>query len=412
MLNTPLLTTQGDSIEIIDPGFHNTDSGPDFFNARIKIEDTLWAGNVEIHVLSSDWIKHSHQKDEVYDNVVLHVVYSEDKSIKRKNKETIPTVELAGNFNPSLFNRYQQLMLNRNWVPCQHLINSVSRFTINNWLDRILIERLESKSMEIFKRLEYNKHDWNETFYQLLARTFGFKVNAIPFELLARSLPVKVIGKHKNNLLQVESLLFGQAGMLNVTYRSQYFLELKKEYDFLSEKYNLFPIDNHLWRFMRMRPTNFPTIRISQFAQLIHRSSVLFSKVLETESLNNLMGMMKANASAFWDDHYTFRKKSKRMVKKTGKTAEALIVINTVIPFLFSYGKARKKQELIDQSLKLLEQIPGESNSITRNWNSLGFSIQTAFNTQALIELKNSYCKRKQCLRCGLGNSILSRERG
>ncbi len=297
--------TSGEECQIIDVGTHNLDSGPDFFNARIKFDNTIWAGNVEIHTKSSDWFTHEHQLDKAYDNIILHVVYDDDKPIKRKNGEQIPTIELRNRFDKKLFETYNDFMTNRNWIPCEKMITEVDRFVLNNWIDRLMVERLENKSGEIEDRLKFNGNNWEETFYQFLARNFGFKVNSAPFELLAKSLPLNYLGKHKNNKFQIEALLLGQAGLLTKKYKDEYPKTLQKEYLFLQKKYKLTPIDPHLWRFMRMRPSNFPTIRLAQFADLVYRSSHLFSKIIETEFLKSIILLIKN------------RRKHKRRLGKT-----------------------------------------------------------------------------------------------
>ncbi len=370
----------------------------------------MWAGNVEIHVHATDWKLHKHQFDQAYDNIILHVVFVEDKKISRKNGESIPTIEVAESFDIGLLKRYKNLMQSKNRIPCEFQIREVDRFKQNNWLDRLLIERLEIKSKGIEEKLEYNNNDWSETFYQHLASNFGFKVNAVPFELLARSLPLKILAKHKDNIKQVEALLFGQAGMLENNKVDKYYKGLIKEYDFLAGKYKLVPIDVHLWRFMRLRPVNFPTIRISQFAALIANSSHLFSKVLGNDSYSFLLNLFNVQASSYWNTHYTFGKETVGKSKKLGKTGIQLILINTVAPFLFIYGRKKNEQSFIDRALKLLDQIPGEKNAIIRMWSDIEMNTSTAFNTQALLHLKNNYCDKKLCLSCGIGHTILNQK--
>lgn len=400
--------TSGESIELIDPGTHNKNSGPDFFNARIKIGPTLWAGNVEMHIAASGWEKHGHQNDLAYDNVILHVVFLNDRDVFRKNGEPIPTLELKAKVDLDLLSVYQQLMLNKNWIPCAHLITYASRFVIHSWLDRMIVCRLDRKGEEIAHKLSMENNDWKECFYQSLAKNFGFMVNSIPFELLAKSISLSILAKHKDNLLQLEALLFGQAGLLEGRYRNKYFLTLKKEYAFLAKKYHLIALDSHLWQFMRMRPSNFPTLRISQFAALIYQSSFLFSKILELNKLDEFEELFGVQASAFWDSHYTFKTSSKYKVKKIGKHGIHLLLINTIVPYLYTYGKIKKNSNYCEKALKLLEQVKGESNVVTRNWQKLGLPTGTAYQTQALLELKTSFCRRKLCLECGIGNSILN----
>jgi len=402
-----LFLVSGEAVTILDPGMHNTHSGPDFFNAKIKIDGTLWAGNVEIHIKSSDWYSHKHHLDKAYDNIILHVVHQDDRLIETTGKLPVATLELNNNYNHSLYERYQDIMNSRNWTACEKLFNKIDRFVINNWLDRLLVEKLESKAVEIQSQLRFNKNNWERTFYEFLARNFGFKVNTLPFDLLAKSLSLNHIAKHKNNLLQMEALFFGQSGLLSATSKDEYEQKLYSEYSFLKHKYSLIPMDPHLWRFLRLRPSNFPTIRIAQFANLVHKSSHLFSKVLEAGSIKELVGLFDVSVSEYWKNHFSFGKKSALKPKKLGKDSIYLLVINTVIPFMFVYAQTCKDQSLADRSLRFLEQIPGESNSVIRKWESLGMSCRTAFNTQALLHLKSEYCSRKKCLSCAIGNELL-----
>jgi len=273
-----------------------------------------------------------------------------------------------------------------------------------------MIERLEDKALEIESQLNFNHNNWEQTFYEFLARNFGFKVNTLPFDLLAKSLPMSYLGKHKNNKVQIEALLFGQAGLLNSGYKDDYPQQLFLEYGFLREKYKLTQLDPHIWRFMRLRPSNFPTIRIAQFADLVHKSSHLFSKSLEAASVKKLVLLFNSSVSGYWSNHFTFDKKSVTRDKNLGIAAIHLILINTVIPFMFVYGSKRSDQTLIDRSLKFLDQLPGEKNIIIAKWETLGMSTRTAFNTQALIQLKSNYCNHKQCLQCAIGNYLLKQE--
>ncbi len=293
LIDQYLVSTSGEQLVIIQPGSYNTDSGPDFFNARIKINNTVWAGNVEVHIYSSDWYQHQHQRDQAYDNIILHVVYEDDKPVVRQNGEPVPTVELKGHFKQLLYDKYTYFMTNKNWIPCEKLIHSVDRFVMNNWVDRLMIEKLENKAAEITSHFLLNKSNWEQTFYEFLARNFGFKVNGSPFQLLAKSLPLNILAKHKDDKFQLEALLYGQAGLLQKVFSDDYPKSLKKEYLFLRKKYNLVPVDPHLWRFMRMRPSNFPTIRISQFSDLIYQSSHLFSNIIEKKSLKELIELFR-----------------------------------------------------------------------------------------------------------------------
>ncbi len=407
LLGSNLRLSSGEALLVADPGQRNQDSGPDFFNARIRIGDTLWAGNVEVHVRASDWWRHGHHSDNAYANIILHVVYENDREVYDIKGKALPTLVLAGTISGDLHALYQQLLMNRNWIPCAHLISYAGRLVIHNWLDRILVERFDRKSIEIKRSLELNRSDWNETFYQALARNFGFRTNAIPFELLAKSLPLMIVRKHIGNLFQIEALLFGQAGMLSAGRRSLYYRNLKKEYEFLAGKYALSPIDAHLWKFMRMRPSNFPTLRIAQFAAFLNDSAFSFAELLETESLSTLKAGLNISASDFWRDHYSFKTRSPKMAKRIGDQAVSVILINTLIPFLYTYGRIKNRSHLIERALVFLDQLPGETNNITSGWKGLGLGVGSAYTSQALIELKTWYCQRKRCLECAIGNSVL-----
>lgn len=402
-----LLTTIGEPLEIITTGTHNTHAGPDFFDARIRIGDTLWAGNVEMHLRASEWQNHRHGEDRAYDNVVLHVVWEEDVPVLRSNGERIPCLEMQKRIAPALLKTYRELLHNEYWVPCQHHLHRVPDITRQLWLDRLMVERLEAKTATIAASLEGNQQHWEETFYQFLARNFGLKINAEPFEALARSLPLNILSKHKNNLLQIEALLFGQAGLLDVVFEDEYPQKLKKEYAFLQHKYNLSPLQGSQWKFLRLRPANFPTIRIAQFATLIHQSAHLFSKILAAQNLTELENMFELSLSNYWQTHYVFDKASTKRSKTLGQTAIHLLVINTIAPFLFVYGKLKAEPDLCDRAIRLLESVPPESNSIIDHWKSLGLAPAAAAQTQALLQLKNQYCDQKQCLRCALGNVVL-----
>ena len=404
---TNLSTVDGKTLEIISPGRPNTDSGPDFFNARIKIEGTIWAGNVEIHQKSSHWYQHKHDTDGAYDNVILHVVELHDRPVQIKNHE-LPTLEIC--FPSAILDNYEKLLKSERWIACEDEINKVDPFILRFWFSALMIERLQSKTTEILAILEQNKNNWNETFYHLLARNFGMKTNAIPFELLAKSLPLNILSKHKNDLFQIEALLFGQAGLLNETLLGDdYFLSLRNEYSYLHKKYGLSGIESHLWKFMRLRPINFPTIRIAQLAKLIHHSSALFSRILETEDPEGLQKLFDVSASEYWDTHYRFNKTSEENRKKTlGETAFNNLLINTIAPLLFIYGDQHLDQAMKDRALLLLEKTAPESNQIIRKWNELGIDSRSAFETQALLQLKNTYCTNKKCLNCQLGAKIVT----
>ena len=404
-----LKTTTGEIIEIEKVGEHNFDAGPDFFNAKIRIGNTLWAGNVEVHIRASDWHKHFHQTDKSYDNIILHVVLDADRPVFRNSGEAIPTIVLNNRINEKLYQNYLAFKSSKTWIPCEKQIKEVPSFLINATLDKLLLERMERKSESIIKSLKLNNNNWEETFYQHLARNFGFKTNSEPFELLAKSLPSIVLAKHKSSLLQIEALLFGQAGMLEKHFEDKYALELQNEYAFLKQKFKLTPIEEHLWKFMRLRPVNFPSIRIAQFANLVFNSSHLFSKTIETTSIESLKILLNGTVSEYWETHYLLDKKSIKRKKDLGSDSVNIIIINTIVPFLFVYGKQRSEQMYIERALKFLEHIEGEQNGIVTNWNHLGLSVKNAYSTQALLQLKNEYCNFRKCLNCTIGNYLLKK---
>lgn len=406
--NEGLQTTDKKALKILEQGKRNTDSGPDFFNAKVQIAETIWAGNIEIHSKASDWKKHNHQQDRAYDNVILHVVEVNDCPVQRSNGEEIPALALT--YPIHLKNNYQQLLEAKTWIACEKQFHKIDPLILQLGFNRLMIERLENKTKEIVSRLAQNRNDWNETFYQMLSRMFGMKVNALPFELLAKSMPAHILTKHKNNLFQLEALLFGNSGLLNQQLiGDNYYLKLRDEYSFLYKKYRLKGMEGHLWKFMRLRPANFPTIRISQLAALIHQSHGLFSRIIEIDKLDELRALFKVKASEYWDNHYNFNKSSSRIsVKELGDTAGNLLIINVVIPFLFVYGEKQNKNSLKNRALDFLEHLPAESNSIIKKWSGLGVQVRSAFESQALLQLKNCYCETKKCLNCHIGTKLVS----
>ena len=404
-----LLTTTGETIEVINVGDHNHHAGPDFFNSKIKMDKTLWAGNVEVHLRASDWNKHTHQKDKSYDNIILHVVYESDIPVYRASGELIPTLELKTRVDPAHYKNYQRFTSSKDWVPCEKQIPEVPPIVFHTTLNRLLIERLEEKFNTIMTTLHLNKMNWEETFYQSLAKNFGFKTNAVPFELLAKSIPTVILGKHKSSLLQLEALLFGQAGFLEQHFKDRYPQQLQNEYVFLKRKFKLTSLENHLWKFLRLRPVNFPTIRIAQFAQLIYQSTHLFSKVIAAEELIQLKEMLRTDVSTYWGTHYLFEKKGRSKNKKLGEDSIGNIIINTIVPFLFVYGKSKGDELYIERALNFLEKLDGEANSIITSWSNLNVPVKTAADTQALLQLKNKYCDHKKCLQCPIGNYLLKK---
>ncbi|RLD49312.1 MAG: DUF2851 domain-containing protein [Bacteroidetes bacterium] len=398
----------GEKIKLIEAGSRNTDSGPDFFNARIKIGNTIWAGNVEIHVKSSDWLAHRHHKDEAYDNIILHVVYTDDKPVFRKNGERIPTVELRDKIDIKILDRYNSFIKSKAWIACENQIASIDRFTVFAWLEALCIERLEDKANSIREKLKDNKQDFSEIFYRQLGRNFGFNTNSDAFELLTKSLPFSLVGKHMDRIDQLEALFFGQAGLLKGPLKDNYPQSLYREYLFLQKKYDLVPVETKLWRFMRMRPSNFPTTRISQFVHLLHSVSGMLNKILEHDNLNELYALFDVQANAYWQDHSYFDSPSKPKSTRLGQASIDILLINTIIPFTFIYGKIFNEENIQNKALIWYEQIKPERNKITNGFTSLGLIIDNAKHSQAVIQLKKNYCDKKRCLRCRFGHVLIS----
>jgi len=401
----------GNPIEIIHPGEYNRDSGPDFFNARIRIHGTEWAGNIEIHIKASDFIAHGHNRDHAFDNVILHVVHENDKRIRDARGQEVLTVRI--DIEDSIYEKYTSLINNPATIACQNEIKRVDRFLISHWLHSLLVERLTGKSEMIGRILSETGNDWEETFYRILCRYFGFRVNTEPFEMLAAALPFKIIRKHIDNRFQVESLLFGTSGMLEEgLFRSaindDYYLNLVKEYRILSAKYSLKPIHGWLWKFSKLRPVNFPTVRISQLSSMLSATGGLFSRVLETKNIKDLKSCFEVSATEYWDDHFVFGKKSRAIRKRTGETATDILLINSVIPVMFCFGLVRDNQEITERPLTFLGEIEPESNVIIDEWHKSGIEAASAFDTQALLQLRNEYCRRRRCLDCRIGNKLIS----
>lgn len=411
LFQRPLSTIDNQLVDVISPGTRNTDSGPDFFNGKIRIGETLWAGNIEIHLKSSDWYKHQHHLDDAYNNIVLHVVYENDISINRKNGELIPVVELKGKFDENLLFRYQSFIAAMHPIPCHKLIGSVNHFTQMNWFDALMIERLKDKTSTVSQSLSSGNQDFNEVFYQKISRNFGFKTNADAMEQLAISVPLNVILKHGDQLFQLEALLFGQAGFLSQSFKDEYPKRLFFEYQFLADKYKLQSMDKKVWKFMRMRPANFPTIRIAQFADFLNKAPEVFSTLLSTNKFAHVQSLFKVSASPYWNNHFHFDQvASPNRKKKLGQASVNLIIINTIIPFLFIYSEYIGRFELHQKALDWLDQIPGENNRVTRLFAQCGIEATSALHSQALLQLNSEYCSQKRCLDCRLGHELLNRK--
>ncbi len=413
-----LTTTEGEGIEVIDPGLHNTDAGPDFFNAKIKINGIVWVGNVEIHTVSSDWMRHGHHQDANYDNVILHVVEKADSMVFTQSGKKIPQTEL--HIPQQLEENYQTLLKENAYPPCWKIIPKLPFPVINQWLDTLSIERLEQKAERIRKYTENDLGNWERAFFITLARNFGFGINSDAFEEWALHIPLQACGKHRDNIFQIEALFLGQAGLLEEhlvpSYHREnakkdgYFQKLLCEYQFLSKKFSLTPMSGHRWRFLRLRPQNFPHIRLVQLAQLYCSGKLNLSTATSIDSLEKARSLFASSATPYWQTHYVFGGESAFSEKNLQKSSIDLLVINTVIPILFAYGKHRGNSLLCQKGLELLELIPAENNRFTRIWANIGLPVKTASDSQALIQLQTHYCNKKDCLRCRFGYFYLKQK--
>ena len=390
LLRSELFTIDGAAVKIISQGNRNYDSGPDYMDAKIRIDGTLWCGNVEIHVSASDWYRHKHHEDSAYDNVILHVVLSADKPVVRSDGQIVKQCLL--HYPKQLEEHYDELMKSDKPVRCAEKLNEIPLFLINSWKDSLLVERLEEKSGYIEKLLQANKRNWEEAFYVTLARNFGFHTNSMAFELMALSLPLSCICKHRNNLKQVEALLFGQANLL-CGEQDDYAQELSKEYAFLASKFDLKPIKDGLWKNHRLRPSNSPYIRIAQFAALLHYSQRLFSQLLECGHVKEMFGLFETKPSEYWKTHYSF-----------GKASD---VHTKVIPFIFYYGKCHSNEAMMDKAVAFFRELPAEDNHIIKQWKQVGLAADNAGDSQALLQLWHHYCESRNCLKCRIGHKML-----
>ena len=401
LLSKNLTTVDDDPLYVISVGNRNYDSGPDFLDARVRIGGTLWVGHVEIHVNASDWFRHGHHKDDAYKNVILHVVYCNDT-----DRLDLPTLVIDGKFDESIYERYKEFLKSRKWIPCERLIAGIQQFTWLSWLERIVVERLETEVKDVFSKLTENNYDWEETLYQRVMRYCGLKVNNDAFERLAKLLPLRILRKHLDNHLQIEAMFFGCAGFLEQEFTESYPVLLQREFKILKSKFNLTTMPKACWRFLRLRPPNFPTIRLAQMASMVRNENSLLSKLLIAKDLGSVRNLFNVEVNEYWDTHFQFEKLSKEKKKNFGDTAINLLIINAVIPVLFSYGIYHDNDGLKERSLCLLNEMEPEDNVIIRKFESLGVSARNAQQTQALLHLYNCYCRRRNCLKCRVFNAI------
>lgn len=401
-----LHSTQNEPLQIIHPGNLNTHQGPDFLNAKIKVGNTVLAGSIELHLKSTDWLDHKHSNDKNYNNVILHVVWEHNKNIGL----AFPVLELQHRVSSLFLDKYAGMMKADTFIPCENHIGQLHSLTIRAWKDRAAAERLMQKAAYIRALLQQNQHHWEETFWWILARNFGLPQNADAFEAVAKSLPLSILAKHKFQQIQIEALLLGQAGLLHKPFKESYPQMLKKEYVFLQKKYQLQPIPLPL-HFLRMRPANFPTVRLAQLAGLIHKSVHLFSKVKEAASIQELVNLLQCTANDYWNYHYVLDKESGTKPKTSGKQLTENVILNTVIPVLYAYGLVNSSEEYKSRAVSFAEKISAEKNTITARFRQLGVSCLNAYDSQALIYWKKNYCNEKKCLCCTVGNKILKPEK-
>ena len=403
-----LKTTTGQQVEVIDTGLANTDAGPDFFNAKLKLDGVLWIGNIEIHERSSDWFKHGHHADAGYNSVILHIASEIDMEISRSNGERIPQIQLI--CPEAVRTNYKELLETDSYPPCYRIIPSLPPFTAHSWMTALQMERFEQKATLLNERLKRCQGNWEDAFFITLARNFGFGLNGDAFETWAHQLPFRAVDKHRNDLFQIEAIFFGQAGILEDSDGDGYYLRLKKEYTYLQHKFELIPMDASLWRFLRLRPANFPHIRIAQLACLYHRAYGLLSRIMETETLQGVRDILKGGTSEYWLTHYTFGGSSPSRPKTLSNTSLDLLIINTVVTFLYAYGLHKGNRVLCARAGSFLEELKAENNYITRMWEQYGMKASNAADSQALIQLKKEYCDKKKCLYCRIGYEYLKRK--
>lgn len=413
-----LITSDGQRVEIVDPGLHNRNAGPDFFNAKIRIGSTMWVGNVEIHDKSSDWYQHGHDKDSRYDNVVLHVAAELDTEVMKSNGEYVPQLQLS--VPDDVLTHYDELQKTDEYPPCYKVIPHLSALIIHSWMAALQTERLEQKTEAIRKRAELCNGSWEDAYFVTLARNYGFGINGEVFEQWAYNIPLNAVAHHRDDLFQIEAIFMGQAGLLELdsipeyyqkdALNDGYFAKLRNEYQYLAHKFSMKPIDFKLWRFLRLRPQNFPHIRISQLANLYYQQKAGLSQLIECETLDELKNVLKSQVTPYWETHYTFGSTSPKNEKHLSYGSINLLMINTAIPMLFAYGRHTTKEVLCDRAFDFLEQLKAENNHIIRMWQQVGLPVKSAGDSQALIQLKKEYCDKKECLRCRFGYEYLRRK--
>lgn len=402
-----LKLTDGTPIEVIDVGYYNENQGPDFFNAKIKVNDNIWAGNIEIHSDSNGWYKHQHHNDKVYDSVILHVVEKVSGGVKNSEGRLIPQCQLS--YPKHIRENIDFLLTADVALPCCNYLRDLPQLYLTSWKNALLLERLERKSLDIARHYDRTNGSWAEVFYIMLSRSMGFGLNSDAFEQLALRLPLNCILKQGDNLLQIEALLFGQAGILqDLPDSDNYVSSLKREYDFLRNKYSLQPLDKKIFRSMRVRPASSPIIRLAQLASLLQNIQGLCARILSSADIGQIRLLFHVNASDYWQTHYVFGEESLRKNKYIGDSSLNVMIINAVVPLVFFYGKQHADESYVDRAIGFLEKIPAESNSIIKQFAYYGFMSENAYDSQAIIQLKREYCEKRKCLYCRIGYKILS----
>ncbi len=402
-------TTQNEPVSIVHVGNYNLNSGPDFLYSQLKIDHQTWVGNVEIHKKSSDWYAHKHEKDKSYDAVILHVVYEHDVDVFMKNNKPLPTLVLKNLISEDIFEEYEKLINQRvHWISCERQLPDINSVLWKSWLKNLYFERLEQKSALVRELLTQTNNDFEAVLFQLLAKNFGLKVNGDVFLQLAKSIDFSIVRKESFNEKSLASLLFGQAGFLSDETEIPYQMELKQEYEYLAHKYTLSPLENNQFSFFRMRPNNFPTIRLGQLVALFNRHQNLFSKVISLSKPEDFYKLFLVEVNDFWKEHYTFETPSKKSLKKLTKQFVDLLIINTIIPLKYVYLQLLKKPYKTE-ILNIMHQLKPEKNKIIDNFSALGITAQNAFESQALIQLKKAYCTPKYCLKCAIGKELLGK---
>lgn len=406
--NLNLKTVRGEEITIISVGNYLELAGPDFFNAQIIIDNQKWAGNVEIHIKSSDWYVHHHETDENYENVILHVVWEHDTEIFRKDNSEIPVLELKNYVAPETISNYNALITPKSWIFCEKQLKEIPAFVLNNWQERLFFERLERKSSPIFELLEQTNQDWEAVLFCLLAKNFGLNTNGEIFMKIAQSIPFSIIRKESFEVENLEALLFGTAGLLESEKEDVYYKDLKFRYFYLLHKYQLEKVRYESVQFFKHRPDNFPTIRLSQLANLYHQQQNLFSKICSPIALKNSYDLFAISASDYWENHFQFDKESPKKKKKLSKSFIDLLLINTIIPLQFAYAKSIGK-EISEEVFELLNEVAPEKNAVLDKFISFGIKPKNAFESQSLLQLKNEYCNKSRCLDCAIGMELLKK---